>query len=247
MPRLYTYILTDDDGVAPCTYSGMHTLCVCKSVIRRVASVGDLIIGVAGRMLADASGTERGGVVYLARVKRVVSMPEYMHAHAERPDAFYKFRLSTDPATYGLPQYMQKRNPWHEADHAPGDVVGMNCLLLHPFVRLAGSKLTIYHLLSPHTTRVVSRLGRGHRVAEISDSERNAALAVARPFRTQRLLGTSSCPHRRRRVGLYNEGRPYKYIRETRWREVIKPRYEDELEQQQEIVEACALNAPSKI
>ncbi|MEI7995930.1 MAG: hypothetical protein WCH01_13620 [Methylococcaceae bacterium] len=44
--RLFTYKVAHDGGSAPNPYNGVCTLAICKPVIRRVAKVGDVIVGL---------------------------------------------------------------------------------------------------------------------------------------------------------------------------------------------------------
>lgn len=75
MARLFSYCIPIDDGAAPNPFWGLCTLVICKPTIRRVAAVGDWIVGTGSRRspLGDLSGQ----VVYAMRVSRKLTMPEY--------------------------------------------------------------------------------------------------------------------------------------------------------------------------
>ena len=47
--RLFTYILTWDNGFAPNPFGRYCTLACCKPVIRRVAQEGDIVVGISPR------------------------------------------------------------------------------------------------------------------------------------------------------------------------------------------------------
>ena len=47
--RLFSYVVARDYGFAPNPFYGFCTLCTCKPVIRRVASVGDWIVGTGSK------------------------------------------------------------------------------------------------------------------------------------------------------------------------------------------------------
>jgi len=68
--RLFTYILRSDTGFAPNPFWGFCTLACCKPAIRRVARVGDLVIG-----LSPKSHGHR--LAYAMEVTEVVPFPEY--------------------------------------------------------------------------------------------------------------------------------------------------------------------------
>ena len=48
-PTLFTYCIPIDDGAAPNPYWGICTLVICKPVIRRVANVGDWVVGIGSK------------------------------------------------------------------------------------------------------------------------------------------------------------------------------------------------------
>ena len=52
-PRVYSYIVTHDTGFAPNPFWGSCTLACCKPVIRRVAEVGDIIVGLSSKTLKE--------------------------------------------------------------------------------------------------------------------------------------------------------------------------------------------------
>ena len=81
MNRLYAYIVRWDDGFAPNPFHGVLTLACCKRVIRRVAQVGDYIVGL--------SSTPDNHIVYAMRVSETITFDEYWHDprfRVKRPD-----------------------------------------------------------------------------------------------------------------------------------------------------------------
>lgn len=55
LPRLYSYILSHDEGFSPNPFRGVLTLACCKSAIRRAAAVGDVIVGLTPRVVGTLS------------------------------------------------------------------------------------------------------------------------------------------------------------------------------------------------
>lgn len=70
--RVFSYIVARDFGFAPNPFHGFCSLADCKPVIRRVAQVGDLVIGTggAGKGLA-------GGLVFAMRVSEKLTFQEF--------------------------------------------------------------------------------------------------------------------------------------------------------------------------
>jgi hypothetical protein len=53
MKKVYSYIVTHDTGFAPNPFWGFCTLACCKPIIRRVANLDDIIIGLSSKTLKD--------------------------------------------------------------------------------------------------------------------------------------------------------------------------------------------------
>lgn len=71
--RLFSYIVKSDRGFAPNPFCGYCTLACCKPSIRRVARVGDLVVGLSPK----ADGNR---IVYIMRVtEEKMSFAEYWH------------------------------------------------------------------------------------------------------------------------------------------------------------------------
>lgn len=83
-PRLYRYIMTSDDGIAPCIDGGLVTLATCKPVVRRVARPGDWVMGFFGK------GSAPGTLVWAARIAEKREPLDYERAYRSRADAVYR-------------------------------------------------------------------------------------------------------------------------------------------------------------
>ena len=72
MNELFAYVVRRDFGFAPNPFGGWCTLATCKAPIRRVASIGDYVIG-----LGSAEECRRGVLVYAMRVEELLPVGDY--------------------------------------------------------------------------------------------------------------------------------------------------------------------------
>lgn len=75
MTKIYVYVVARDFGFAPNPFHGVCTLATCKPKIRKVASVGDWVVGMGGAKL-DAIGR----CIYFMRVSGALSFNEYWNS-----------------------------------------------------------------------------------------------------------------------------------------------------------------------
>ncbi|HOG20570.1 MAG TPA: hypothetical protein PKW37_09040 [Salinivirgaceae bacterium] len=78
--KLYSYILRHDAGSAPNPFWGTCTLTICKPDIRRVASVGDWVVGTGSKnsRLKDGKSYDfSDSVVYAMKVTKKLTLEEY--------------------------------------------------------------------------------------------------------------------------------------------------------------------------
>ena len=71
-PRVYVYIVRYDLGFAPNPFHGVCTLACCKPDIRRIAQVGDWVVGMGGTALKAT-----GRCIFAMRVTRHVTFDDY--------------------------------------------------------------------------------------------------------------------------------------------------------------------------
>lgn len=71
--RLFTYIVARDYGFAPNPFGGCCTLATCKPVIRRVAAVGDWVIGTGAKERYGLTGH----LIYAMRVDETMDFTSY--------------------------------------------------------------------------------------------------------------------------------------------------------------------------
>lgn len=81
---LYSYVIARDYGFAPNPFHGYCTLATCKPIIRRVAQVGDWIVGTG-----SSTRNTRGHLICAMRVTETLSFDEYWsdpRFELKRPD-----------------------------------------------------------------------------------------------------------------------------------------------------------------
>lgn len=69
---LYSYVLRSDTGFAPNPFYGYCTLATCKPDIRRLARIGDWVIGTG-----SVENVGPGRLVYAMRVEAVLTLDQY--------------------------------------------------------------------------------------------------------------------------------------------------------------------------
>ena len=85
LAKLFSYIVKVDSGFAPNPFHGYCTLATCKPVIRRIAKVGDWIVGTSSK-----SKGRGGRLVFAMRVEETMTFQEYWEDRRfrrKRPDA----------------------------------------------------------------------------------------------------------------------------------------------------------------
>lgn len=75
MPTLFSYCIPVDHGGAPNPFWGVCTLVICKPAIRRVAEVGDWVVGTGSA--TSPIGDIRAKVVYAMQVSQKMTLREY--------------------------------------------------------------------------------------------------------------------------------------------------------------------------
>ena len=81
----YSYVQPHDTNLAPCIVGDKLTLALCKPILRRVASVGDVLIAWG----SSGKGNQTGNVKYVISVDEKVEFANYMDLAWNRPDQIY--------------------------------------------------------------------------------------------------------------------------------------------------------------
>lgn len=163
MPRLFTYIIPIDNGSAPNPFHGMCSLAICKPGIRRVAEIGDWVVGLGSKQAS--SGDLSGYLVYAMRVERVLSLEEYdREAIKNWPQRIPNAQSSAlaerlGDCIYSFENGKPKQRP---SIHGPGnvdtDLSGKNVLLSSDFYYFGRCAQALPDHLLP-----ILHQGRGHR------------------------------------------------------------------------------------
>lgn len=164
MTTLFSYCIPVDDGAAPNPFGGVCTLAVCKPVIRRVAKLGDWIVGTGSKN--SPQGDRAGHVVYAMEVthppKSFAEYDEYCKASlpwkipnsTSEPhrrwlgDAIYD--CSTEPPT--------QRQGVHGPQNITTDLGGLRVLLSEHFYYFGRASVPL-----PSRLRPIVKQGQGHR------------------------------------------------------------------------------------
>ncbi len=164
MPRLYSYCIPYDDGAAPNPYWGVCTLVICKPGIRRMAAIGDWIVGTSSTR--SPIGDISGHVVYAMQVTRKMTMahyddfieselpakiPAWTHRDARRRlgDSLYDFSDS----------HIEQRKGVHPPQNQKTDLGGQNALLSEHFYYFGDKPVRL-----PDDLQAIVRQGQGYRV-----------------------------------------------------------------------------------
>ena len=121
MVKVYSYVVTHDYGFAPNPHGGYCTLACCKPRIRRIAGIGDLIVGTGSRQRGRGDR-----LVYAMRVSEAMSFTEYWHDprfRYKRPDV-----TAGDCRRYGDNAYYRDEDTgvWQQVESHDSPGVGGN-------------------------------------------------------------------------------------------------------------------------
>ncbi|MDE0491377.1 hypothetical protein NK638_07525 [Psychrobacter sp. A3] len=138
--KLYSYVMKYDEGFAPNPYHGYLTLATCKQVIRKVADVGDFIIGTGSKPRGDV-----GKLIYIMEVSETLTFQEYSadsRFQAKKPVmSNNKVQQVGDNIYHYENGYFNQLNSVHSdkdgntvEGHKKTDLSGINVLISNNFV-----------------------------------------------------------------------------------------------------------------
>ena len=84
---LYSYLVTTDNGSAPCVSDNLLSLAICKPTIRRCAQINDIIIGLCAKSMKLKNKSPQ--ILYIARITSIVSLQNYYINYKSREDCIY--------------------------------------------------------------------------------------------------------------------------------------------------------------
>ena len=108
--RLFSYVVARDYGFAPNPFFGVCTLATCKPIVRRVAAVGDWIVGTGSK-----TGGRQGHLVYVMRVAETLTYNEYWadpRFPRKRPNLGGSLKQAFGDNIY----FKDERGKWHQQD-----------------------------------------------------------------------------------------------------------------------------------
>lgn len=163
MPTLYSYVVAHDNGAAPNPFGGVCTLVLCKPAIRRVAQVGDWIVGTGSAN--SPIGDTRGRVVYAMRVTETMPLWQYDgYAQTYLPDKLPAWRGGNPVRMVGDAQYDFSYDPprlrrgVHVEKDRRRDLSGLNAVLSEHFYYFGDLPRALPEPLTP-----IVVAGQGHR------------------------------------------------------------------------------------
>lgn len=110
--KIYSYIVAHDSGFAPNPFNGFCTLATCKPDIRRLASLGDWIVGTG----SSRKRVHLGGVlVYAMRVHETLCFAQYWNDsrfERKKPNLYGSYRAACGDNIY----YPLGNGKWRQID-----------------------------------------------------------------------------------------------------------------------------------
>jgi hypothetical protein len=162
MTTLFSYCIPYDDGAAPNPFWDLCTLVICKPAIRRVARVGDWIVGTGSKH--SPIGDVSGHVVYAMRVSEKLLMEEYdAFTRTELPPKLPSSRSSDRRRRVGDSLYDFSRQPprlrqgVHLEKNRVRDLGGLYALLSDHFYYFGSQPVALPEELLP-----IVRQGQGY-------------------------------------------------------------------------------------
>ena len=124
---VYSYRIVVDNSSAPCIMDNLLSLCICKSIIRRTAKIGDLIFIING----SSFGKDKEKLLAVFQVNDVIDMKQYYLKYNNRIDCIYDANLK------------QIENNFHGTKEINNDLNGKNVLLSTNYIFLGNKSIII--------------------------------------------------------------------------------------------------------
>lgn len=155
--------MRDDAGSAPNPFWGICTLVICKPTIRRVAQIGDWVVGTGSTR--SPKGNIKDKIVYAMRVTDKMTMREYDEwAQEERPEKVpdmrsRDWRRKLGDAVYDYSEDPPKKRPGpHGEGERETDLSGRYVLLSEHFYYFGDNPRAL-----PDCLLEIARVRRAHR------------------------------------------------------------------------------------
>ena len=124
---VYSYRIVVDNSSAPCIMNDLLSLCICKSIIRRKAKIGDIIFIING----SSFGEDKEKLLCVFKVDDVIDMKQYYLKYNDRIDCIYDDNLK------------QIENNFHSTKEIENDLKGKNALLSSNYVFFGNKSIDI--------------------------------------------------------------------------------------------------------
>lgn len=160
--RIYVYKCVVDDGGAPCIAGGLLTLTNCKPYIRSTAKARNLIFAFGSNWETKVPPNR---LIYIAEVERAIRDGAYFKTteFLRRSDCIYEWRAGRLEWRQGAA--FHARGSGIKSDIGPAPVYPKANAILSMDFRYFGARGTDdWKASAPTLTKLVERLGQGHRV-----------------------------------------------------------------------------------
>ena len=161
--RLFSYCIPIDEGGAPNPFYEVCTLTICKPVIRRIAKIGDWIVGVGSK---NVNGKDFSGkIVYAMKITKTMTLEEYeehckIHLPNKIPDINhrdYSRKVGDCIYSYQNDEIVQLPGV-HNLLNRDTDLNGKKALLSKHFYYFGDKPISI-----PNEYKSIIKQGQGHK------------------------------------------------------------------------------------
>lgn len=170
MAKLYSYIISKDNGAAPNPFGKVCTLTICKPAIRRTAQIGDWIIGTGSKnaILKDNQKMDFSNcIVYAMKISNKMLLKDYdtycpKHLKNKIPNwkvKDWRFRVGDCVYDYSNGEEPGIRKSVHNETNRGRDLSGLFALLSDHFYYFGDAAFPLPVNLQRITTNT-----QGHRV-----------------------------------------------------------------------------------
>ena len=178
--RTYVYKLTSDRGGAPCAPppregdAPLLTLSICKPAIRRTAGLGDRLLGITSRALAQREGYPLCAVIYAARVTGAMDFGSYYEAegaYRSRPDCIYTLHADEGTLVHSGRTRLHAEPAYLARDVGREPQFRNARTLLCADFRYFGVEAVVIPARFPLLRHMAEAIGQGHRVYDERSAE----------------------------------------------------------------------------
>ena len=126
---IFTYMVTIDCGGAPCIHNNILSLGICKPMIRRYATVNNIIIGFCAKSMKLSNSKPQ--ILFIAKISEKITYKNYYDKYKVRPDCIYDNDLNL------------LKNDFHTSFNVQTDLSGQNVLISKDFIFFGNNHISI--------------------------------------------------------------------------------------------------------